>query len=119
MTRPVIRFCLGVSLAISVSSCGEDKRQADDGVPFGGNDATAAKLVGQLPEASHDCNQKNAIHGFGGKEVHRADEVEPSLPNAAVRVASVNPLAVDIALDSTRPSRSESSCPRPTSILVI
>ena len=36
--------------------------------------------------------RKMRIHGFGGKEVLRADDVEPSLPNAAVRVASVNPV---------------------------
>jgi len=29
--------------------------------------------------------RKMRIHGFGGKEVLRADDVEPSLPNAAVR----------------------------------
>jgi len=36
--------------------------------------------------------RKMRIHGFGGKEVLRADDVEPSLRNAAVRVASVNPV---------------------------
>jgi hypothetical protein len=36
--------------------------------------------------------RKIRIHGFGGKEVLRADDVEPSLPNAAARVASVNPV---------------------------
>ena len=34
--------------------------------------------------------RKMRIHGFGGKEVLRADDVEPS--HAAVRVASVNPV---------------------------
>lgn len=71
MTRPVIRFCRGVSLAIEFLpvSVPHKKRAVAAQVPVLGNVSLVPKLVWRSKETVMALITKTRIHRFGGKEV--------------------------------------------------